>query len=410
LTEQKKKKTRVGRGARVVEMVPKPSETKSKALDGLSFTVLDGGYSLKESIDVDEAKEQGWEEEASLVKNSATVKTFIMKHGGTIKLSAGEDTFVLGGRETDARVRAVVNAVAAAKGQTKKGGTAKTQTKKALQYQMMAQHEGVLRWTFVYSLVHRWLSKENTDKTASIKDTDPSMLKPTVFDYLATADNSEPCFGEISSGTLLRRAMDIVSSSKRKSDDNTDKDTRSRKKISRWQTIALEALKPNERWILSCRNQPLWPYTKEGDDSKVASVVILYPDVFGFDFGLLSESGSTTTTISSAENGADGARWKRANSTLQPSGMASLLPLARVMGAFVTPHLHAGVTHVLCELGQGTDFIVWTKKMEPSCFRDPARGQPLLNRLVKLDADRTGDHPVALVSAKWIRDMWKERK
>ncbi len=98
----------------------------------------------------------------------------------------------------------------------------------------------------------------------------------------------------------------------------------------------------------------------------------------------------------------------RADSTLQSNDIDSVLPLARVMGALVTPRLHTGVTHILCELGKGRDFVVWTTTTEPSCFRDPARGQQVLNRLVKIDWGSAGSHTVSLVSVKWIRDMWNE--
>lgn len=407
---QKKKRSRGTKGVRGVEMLPKPLKTESKALAGLSFTVLDGDYSRRESIDMDEARERGFAEEAKLVKSSTSVKAFILKHGGTVRISGGENTFVLGGSKTDARVGTAANAMSAAANamSTAKPETKKKETKKALVYQMMAQHKGVLRWTFVYSMVHRWFSKENADRTVSIKDGDPDMLTPTIFDYLITAGNSEHTFGEIASCTMLRRAMDIVSSSKRKSLENVDVDTTSLKKTRRWQTIAFDALNRDERWILSCGRQPLWPYSTMGVDSKVDDVVILYPDVLGSDLGLSSKSG--TTIARSPENGADDARWKRADSTLQSNGIASVLPLAKVMGALVTPHLHAGVTHVLCELGEGTDFVAWTTTTEPSCFRDPARGQQLLNRLVKLDSGRAGNHAISLVSAKWLREMWNERE
>jgi hypothetical protein len=415
LDDQKKKRSRGTKGVRGVETLAKPLETKSKALAGLSFTVLDGDYSRRESIDMEEAMEHGWTEEAKFVKISSSVKAFIMKHGGTVRISGGDDTFVLGGSKTDARVgtaanamSTAANAMSTAKPQTKmKDGTLKAKTQKALVYEMMAQHKGVLRWSFVYSMVHRWLAKENADRTVSIKDSNPAMLTPTIFDYLATAGNSEPCFGELSSCTMLRRAMDVVSSSKRKSLENVNVDTTPLKKSRRWQTISLDTLNQDERWIVSCGHQPLWLYTTKGGDSKVAAAVILYPDVFGSDLGLLSKSG--TTIARSAENGADDARWKRADSMLQSNGISSVLPLARVMGAFVTPHLHTGVTHVLCELEEGTDFVVWTTTTEVSCFRDPARGQQLLNRLVKIDRGSTGSNAVALVSVKWMREMWTER-
>jgi hypothetical protein len=412
LDDQKKKRSRGTKGARGVETLSKPLETESKVLAGLSFTVLDGDYSRRESIDMDEGREHGWAEEAKLVKTSSSVKAFIMKHGGTVRISGGDDTFVLGGSKTDARVgtaasamSAAANAMSTAKPQTKKkDGTLTTKTKIALVTQMMAQHKGVLRWTFVYSLVHRWLLKEKADRTVSIKDGDPAMLTPTIFDYLVTAGNSEPCFGELSSCSMLRRAMDIVSSSKRKALEDVNGDTHPLKVTRQWQTIALDALKPDERWIVSaCGHQPLWPYTTKGGDPEVAAVIILYPDVFGSDMGLLSKSG--TAVARSAESGADVARWKRADSTPQSNVIASVLPLARVMGAFVTPHLHAGVTHVLCDLGEGTDFVAWTTLTEPSCFRDPGRGQQVLNRLVKIDWGSVGSHAVSLVSVKWIREM-----
>lgn len=408
-TEQSKKRSLGRKQTRAVEMVQRPSDLSSKALCGLYFAVLDGAahsYTLGEKgIDLDEAKEQGWERDASLVKGCDDIKTFILRHGGKVKISPGEDMFVLGGKASDPRVtnhiRAITNALAATKAHTKRDGTAKVATKKSQQYKKMAQQQGVLRWAFVYSLVRRWISTEE-NKTKAIKEHNPTMLEPTVFDYLATAGNAPPRFSELSNSTMLQRAMDIVQSSKRKAEESRGASSRPLK-TRKWQAIALQELEANERWVMSCQHQPLWPYRSKTDASETTQLVILYPDMFGDDFGCTRRSKSEAM-----DDKASGVRRKtNSASSAAPYQIASSLPLASIMGALVTPNLHEGVTHVLCELQDGTSHVKWQAGMGSDCFRDPEHGRRLLNRLEKVN---DGVQSVSLVSADWVRNTWKERQ
>ena len=420
--EQKKKRSRGHKVIRAVETVPRPSAFESEALRGLTFVVLDGGsYRLCEpSIDVDEAKEQGWNAEASLMKTGESIEAFIKKHGGKVHqnpttpgvfVSPGDNEFVLGGSEADPKVinhiQSIENALVASSAHTKKDGTAKAKTKKSHEDQTMAQQRGVLRWTFVFSLVHRWLSKEENKKTA-IKNCDPALLEPTVFDYLVTAGDSQPYFGELVSVTMLRRAMEIVGSNKRKKRENEGENNMDMPhKVQKWQTGAMKQLGLNERWVMSSGRQSLWPYPAPGSSGvlKLTRVVILYPDMFGPDFGNLFEPN-----IASNGNGSDSARWKSTNELATASILiSSTLPLARVMGALVSAHLHQGVTHVLCELKEKIDHLVWPETSTTDCFDNVEQGQRLLNRLEQLHkvGSKTGTPSVALVSSKWIRKTWE---
>lgn len=50
---------------------------------------------------------------------------------------------------------------------------------------------------------------------------------------------------------------------------------------------------------------------------------------------------------------------------------------ARVMGACVSAHLHQGLTHVLCELKEGIDHVVWPETLTLDCFDNAEQGRRL---------------------------------
>jgi ATP dependent DNA ligase domain len=92
------------------------------------------------------------------------------------------------------------------------------------------------------------------------------------------------------------------------------------------------------------------------------------------------------------------------SSDLRSSWLASALSLARVMGAFVTYHLHDGVTHVLCDLTEGNNEIVFGDGVTESAFSDPRRGRRILDRLEELEGrNLLRDRVVVLVSPAWVR-------
>ena len=86
--------------------IPEVDSLLSCALDGLTFTVLPGTYDLEsDAFAAAEAKENGWEEEASAVTSREDVIRFIKTHGGKCELSShtGSD-FMLGGTKEDPKV------------------------------------------------------------------------------------------------------------------------------------------------------------------------------------------------------------------------------------------------------------------------------------------------------------------
>jgi hypothetical protein len=168
------------------KFVPVPkAETTSTVLKGISFAVLGGtGYSLMEgSIDYDEAVELGWISNAKEFYDDKSVIQFIIKHGGKYKISVDHNcNFVLGGNVNDSKVVTYIRAIEHARLQSATYSH-KVTSKKGQELLNIAKSEGVLRWTFVVSLVHRWL-KVNHTTTESILEIDPDFMKPSILDYL----------------------------------------------------------------------------------------------------------------------------------------------------------------------------------------------------------------------------------
>ena len=110
------------------------------------------------------------------------------------------------------------------------------------------------------------------------------------------------------------------------------------------------------------------------------------------------------------EEGKDGEaiRWEDA-AEIKNGAVAASLPLATAMGAIVTPHLHSGVTHVLCELKRHT-VIEWKATLPRSIFSDPEYGARLHERLISLEDSaglkRQRRRTVLLVSPAWMDEKW----
>jgi len=264
----------------------------------------------------------------------------------------------------------------------------------------MSRNRDILRWTFVFSLVQD--GRKRNDMNATIKETSPELLEPSVLDYLARTESTEAALingtglslDNLESVSMIKRALDVVEESKRKGTK------RLRRIEGPWQYTSVEYLEKDSRWILSCDVQSLWPYRPVGS-ARVSSVVVLYPDLFGIDFGLDDESEAIDSVLCSTES----RRWDSLSVAKKSSQIAAVLPLARAMGALVTLHLHDGVTHVLCDLKSDMQQIKYGDDVVATHFRDPVGGQRLLDRL-----HATSDRRIPglkLVSPDWVRDdMW----
>lgn len=386
---KKRKKAKV---SRPLQKVYVPSASKqSAALEGVTFAVLGTkGFTLVEgSIDAQEAQENGWIEKARRVKNADSVRRFIQEHGGTLKISPDDScAFVLGGSRDDPRVARYIQAIENSQSLLQsKSGKAKKSVAQQKQ-EKIAQSPGVVRWTFVFSMVHQWQST-GADTEQSIQKANPDMLRPTVLDYLVRpvrpGDNATVDPGlfdaDLSTVGMMRRAIAFVNQSKQlqggikaSEEDPTQ---------SNWRDDAMESLGEDDRWVAGSTQQPFWPY-KKGEEASPR--MVLYPDIYN--------SPSEDDEVN-------------AFSAIRSSRIASVLPLARVMGAFVCPELHRGVTHVLCDLKEGLEEIKFDDSVPDTVFSDIASGRKLLKTLEELD-DSCYDFDVSLVSPSWVRKRkWK---
>ena len=341
---RKAKKTRTTKQRAGIPM-PRAQGSESQALSGMEFTVLDGNYALEsKSIDAHQAEAEGWLNEAKAVKSSMSVKCFIKKNGGEVKLAIGKHdykTFVIGGRENDARVRNYVGAIENA---ITRAPELNGRTKKAIDNAALARHPGVVRWTFVYSAVKRW--KDQQKEGAPKRD---ASFQPTILDYLARPRNArqhrQPDNISISDTITLSRALQSASTLLNLASSTPPDD----KSQPSWQTIASISLEPHVRWIMSCGpGKTLWP--QDGDDASMRQEqgMILYADIY--------EDLDSSTAVTRADHslaGELGGRISRPDSEI--GHILSVLPLARVMGFRVSPVLHPGVTHVLvANMPEGT--------------------------------------------------------
>lgn len=400
--ESLKRKRVTSRKSKPTILVPIPETdvVSSRILDGLSFAVLgNSGFTVSDgSVERDEAEEHGWSDKLHHFSGAPSLIQFIKQHGGKYKISVDHDcTFVLGGSVNDPKVVTYIAAIDNARRQTALC-VHKSTTKKGQELAKIGSSGGVLRWSFVVSLVYRWLSANHTGQE-SIVTTDPSFVSPTVLDYLVqprsqeNADLVDRSLYEcsISSISKMRQAISMVEMKQAKS--RTDKSARN------WRYCCIEQLDESERWIAGCNVQKFWPYQK---DMASRPRVVLYPDVFDHDLGLTLES-SVTPDI-------EDSRWAQVSSSLPTTLTLSVLPLARVMGAFVTSSLHDGVTHVLCNLSSPHNEVVYEEIIEMNVFVDSKRASELCKRLQELNRIRVRGILVTFVSPSWVRKRcWTPR-
>jgi hypothetical protein len=171
-----------------------------------------------------------------------------------------------------------------------------------------------------------------------------------------------------------------------------------KKQILPWQYQSRGITEPDIRWCLRGAFGTLWPFTRECGMAVSQRPVILYPDIFDFDFG----DRVCFSTSLSCESGDSSEKKRWESIALETGPVASCLQLAHAMGALVTPHLHDHVSHVLCELTK--DYISWDE-FSADCFVNPKRAYRIKSRLGMMHGDSCR---VSFVSPRWIRNQWKE--
>jgi ATP-dependent DNA ligase len=356
--------------------VPKVEHVLSNALKGISFTVLEGNYSLDyEGLEAHDAKDNGWFQEASAVKRKEDVMFFIKSHGGSVKVSVDgdDDTIVVGGGRQDARVVNYMRGIQNARAQLT---SSKSKSKKLSKIQSLATKEGVLKWTYVYSVVHRWLAGRSSPSSSSLKDSDAGYMQPKVHDYLARSTTQQ---GSNDHAFDLGNSSDVTKMDMlRLLEEYGASESNSKSASSTWQEEMISSFEPQDRWIF--RSPIASSNLGEGLDRTV-----LYADIFDDVLGKAEESGSMQEF-----QVCDSGRWQQAADDVETEELRSVLPLASAMGATVSPYLHAHVTHVL--------------KRRSNVQRNRGVGA------IKVHLDRLGtSETTLLVEANHIVALWDEQ-
>lgn len=379
--------------------MPNADRKESSALEGLTIVALEGTYHLEvSSLDVEEAKEQGWYDVLKSIKGRDDLLLFISKHSGMPKISISQDTnFVVGGRADDARV--VMHHKGLEQAVKNRG---KSRSKVGLSTEDLIRIGGVLKWTYLISIVHQWNDEIKSFKvengqdlatvlrTSCIMSTHPSLLKPSRYQYLIPTgsghkDGSDVfgiCTTEACTLIDFKRGLQEVAN------DNKERVKRSRlgqdnPPVAPWQYS--ELMPVEMRWSLGGPLQKFWPFKQDGT---ILATVIMYPDIFDFDFGEREATGTFQ----------EEQRWNSVSDEI--GAVSSCLPLVRAMGAQVTPHLHNGVTHVLCEM---RDCCKWND-FDAAGFSDAKRARRIKTRLGMMNSTR-----VMFVSPDWIRKQWDQQ-
>jgi hypothetical protein len=132
---------------------------------------------------------------------------------------------------------------------------------------------------------------------------------------------------------------------------------------------------------------------------------ILYPDLFD-DLGTEEEGEAQKE----AQRAGVSPRWEETMESSSLGDVAATLPLAKALGVIVSPHLHGGVTHVLCNLRRHK-ILKWSSVHPLTIYSDPEYGSILNERLISLEetaALRGGEHDVYLISPDWLEQTWNE--
>lgn len=402
--ESFRKRRVVSRRAKSIKSIDIPDvEVVSNILNGVSVAILGGsGFVLTNgTLEYDEAQEEGWQGDVDQFTNVRSLIKFIKAHSGKYKISVdSECTFILGGNINDAKVANYIRSIEHARTQSSMFSH-KATSKKGKEIASIARSDGVLRWTFIVSLVHRWLATGHRLQDA-IVDINPDFAKPTIIDYLVRpkplvqVDILCPPIDErlyeadLTSVTKMRRALDIVKVSKSTSSPHLTPST--------WSRTCMDKLTEAERWIAASKRQILWPYGRDYIGQSLT--VTVYPDIFsGQDCNDDDCEFDSYTDFSP-----DGTKFrgsKIVSSNLTSDWILSVVPLLRVMGAFLATNLHLGVTHVLCDIIEVE--IEYSSRVDDSIFSNRNQGVRLLHRLKQLDTERLGIGKVMLISPNWVR-------
>jgi len=363
--------------------VPKVDVYKSNVLEGLNFCVLEGVYLFDAgSLEGQVAQKEGWTDEAEQVKTEEDVIEFIKKHGGNYKaeVMGTSKEYIIGGNKDDARVKTQIRGLEHAKSIVDSKKKADRTLASVAQY-----HDGIIKWSFVYSLVHRLQEKTN-------KNSDSNYLKPELHQYLVRVRKSRN----------ENEAEDFFSSSRPISIDEMKHALSTPTDIQGppWQLKGSIDFPKEERWILSSRYTHFWQYSNDIFDQEnfhESNEVVLYPDIFSFGFGFSAEKDATDEALSCIKS----TRWDRVAMDLDE--IISVLPLVSVMGGLNTPHLHSGVTHIICLL-KADDELQYGDAMTEDMFVCKERGRRLMQYL---DRDLSHQNKIKLVSPNWIRKKFK---
>lgn len=362
---------------------------ESSAFQDAVFVPLEGTYRLSEnSLEADEAQEEGWLDEARTITDYGSVRALIKKHGGTVLLAPDaklleKGALVIGGDKSDPRVVNFVEMVEKARVKVQELKMKKKQTSADQDTLLFAKCSGVVRWTFLLSVLSKWRTSqgENASK-AKIRETDPDLLTPDPLDLLARPKcpggdiAPELCLMDVQNPTKMRRLLHEVAK-----DTAHETDSIHSKELT-WQDLCKKSLDPRDRWIMRGSNQTLWPY-EEG--RVVIQETAVYVDVF-------ADPRASSNDLSKVD-------------PFDHAAFFSVLPLLRLAGAFIETKLGGRCTHVLCNLGDGIRIIPF-EEAKPEHFVDFERGKFILEAIRKspLYPESCPD----LVSPLWAREeVWK---
>ncbi len=255
---------------------------------------------------------------------------------------------------------------------------------------------------FINYLVSKFLKSLDDDAsgyTKSIKKDWPTLAQPHQSDFLVMSDAARTSLLHVSEDKYGLRINEVA----RQFDFDRALEEARREKSKRtrlpWQVHAMSSFHKNERWIFGGKVQKLWPYSKYTDTD---SPVIMYPDLFA-TVGLERQDDANIESSSVTES----PRWKQVMESKSLGRVAATVPLAKAMGAIITPHLHNGVTHILCDLKRYKE-LIWSSLNPPSIFSDEESGSRLHERLISLEESAAVDcdKDVILVSPDWLEDKW----
>jgi len=409
------KKRKSGRNDQVrAPNILSSSKIESRILSKYTFTVLEGTYNL-DSYNLDgqqQARNEGWFKDAKAVDCQQDIIDFILRHGGICELIYNIKTkFIVGGSSADARVanqrRFIETATTDA--------LLKAKTTKKREYLRKVANIGVIKWTFLFQTVHR-IFIEAAQEEISLRESTPTTLIPRRHDFLVLSKVAEESFLEVENSqetTLMDLKFELgdvgkVELNVKKVNHISTSKIRKLRRLPphdymAWQYRGHTDLEKNEQWVLEGPRQHFWyPHLAVRGENHTTAVI--YPDLFHIgDFGHKNAQDVTKEI----HKGIASIRWDAISAGCATSDIASAVPLAKAMGAHVTPHLHGGVTHILCEMKESSMFP-WSAHVSNSTFTDIDRGAALQSRLFDLEPLHSQKN--LFVSPAWIRQHWYNQK